>query len=573
MRSLHTLCFSLALLLGSPSLQSAQVVGGQLESKARFDGEFLYDRLGDSVAGAGDVNGDGFHDLIVGAWGARPDGVHATGSAFVYSGIDGSLLWRFDGKVHADQFGYSVDGAGDVNGDGFADLLIGAKGSDPGRIDSAGSVYVYSGADGSLLWRVDGSAAEDWLGSSVSGAGDVNADGYDDFIIGAWGADPGGRVDAGSALVFSGLDRSLLWRFDGAAWYDWLGSAVAGVGDINRDGFDDLIVGAIRTESGFTLDAGAAMVYSGRSGAMLWQYSGSGAWENLGNSVAAAGDVNQDGFDDFIIGSAKGGIGPRLKGGSAYVYSGSNGTLLLRFDGQNKGDRLGASVAGAGDVDHDGFDDLVVGAPLSDPGGVSGAGSIYVHSGRFGGLIWQFDGKQPYAHFGASVAGAGDVDGDGFDDLLVGAPGADTGGFLDTGAALVLGHDPFLQLDADEISLSSGAPVQFMLDFPDREAGVLYVLLSSSSGVGPTASHGIKIPLTKDRVFHAAVQGVFPPFASGFHGRLDQAGDALATLVAPSRFTHLVGRTIYFAAVSYDQVGGTQAGRLSSVARSLTIVP
>jgi len=142
--------------------------------------------------------------LIVGANGEDPAGFLKRGSAYVYSGIDGTLIYQWTGEVPGDQFGYAVSGAGDVNGDGIADLIVGALNADPGGRAGAGSVYVYSGADFSVLFRLNGERNHDEFGISVAGAGDVNGDGFDDLIFGAMRNDPGGRIDAGAAYVRSG---------------------------------------------------------------------------------------------------------------------------------------------------------------------------------------------------------------------------------------------------------------------------------------------------------------------------------------------------------------------------------
>ena len=143
------------------------------------------------VVVAGDVNGDGKADFIVGAWLAAPGGRADAGSAYVYSGADGSILYQRDGAAAGDFFGYSVSMAGDVNGDGKADFIVGARSADPGGRVRAGSVYVYSGADGSILYQKDGVATNDNFGYSVSMAGDVNGDGKPDFIVGGVRGLPG----------------------------------------------------------------------------------------------------------------------------------------------------------------------------------------------------------------------------------------------------------------------------------------------------------------------------------------------------------------------------------------------
>jgi hypothetical protein len=150
------------------------------------------DQLGRSVAGAGDVNGDGVVDFIVGAAGANPNGVNHAGSAYVYSGADGTLLYQKDGFGRSDEFGWAVAGTGDVNGDGRDDFIIGARFADPDTLTNAGKAYVYSGMDGSLLYEKDGLGKNDEMGFSVAGAGDLNGDGKSDFIVGARLARPAG---------------------------------------------------------------------------------------------------------------------------------------------------------------------------------------------------------------------------------------------------------------------------------------------------------------------------------------------------------------------------------------------
>ncbi len=157
--------------------------------------------FGTSVSGAGDLNGDGYADFIIGAAVADPSSKANAGSAYVYSGADGSLLYQKDGAAVGNMFGISVSGAGDLNGDGYADFIVGAS-TAPSSKSNAGSAYIYSGADGTLLYQKDGEAANDNLGTSVSGAGDLNGDGYADFIVGAAGSDPGSKSDAGSAYVY-----------------------------------------------------------------------------------------------------------------------------------------------------------------------------------------------------------------------------------------------------------------------------------------------------------------------------------------------------------------------------------
>ena len=329
--------------------------------------------------------------------------------------------------------------------------------------------------DGTNGFRLDGIDAYDYSGCSVAGAGDVNGDGIDDLIIGAPGADPGGRYAAGESYVVFGsaagfaasldlaaLDGTNGFRLDGIDAYDYSGVSVAGAGDVNGDGIDDLIIGAPGADPGGRSMPARAMWCSApprasrrasispRSTARNgFRLDGIDAYDDSGCSVAGAGDVNGDGIDDLIIG-APAPIPADYDAGESYVVFGSaagfaasldlaalDGTNGFRLDGIDAYDCSGFSVAGAGDVNGDGIDDLIIGALGADPGGVA-AGESYVVFGSAAGFAasldlaaldgtngFRLDGIDAYDYSGGSVAGAGDVNGDGIDDLIIGAPGAD----------------------------------------------------------------------------------------------------------------------------------------------------
>ena len=309
-----------------------------------FFGDSRERSLGSSVSG-GDVNGDGFSDIIVGGPNASSGGV--LGTVRVLSGFDGTVLHDFVGDSASDQFGSSVSSLGDVNGDGFGDLIVGAAfANNNGR--RSGSARVFSGADGSVLYNFDGDSASDLLGSTLSGLGDVNGDGFSDFIVGVLNDDENGE-DSGSVRVYSGSDGSVLYTFLGDSAGDRLGSSVGGAGDVNGDGVVDLIAGGSNS-------SGSARVFSGSDGSVLYDLD-----NGFGGSVRGAGDVNGDGFADLIVGVPGDGDAGACSG-SARVFSGVDGSLLYNFRGDCAGDNFGRSVSGVGDVNGDGFDDFVVGA-------------------------------------------------------------------------------------------------------------------------------------------------------------------------------------------------------------------
>ncbi|MCC6675840.1 MAG: FG-GAP repeat protein [Phycisphaerales bacterium] len=380
--------------------------------------------IGSSIAAAGDVDADGYADVIMGAGGGGPSGEDTRAMAAVYSGRTGEPIFTFsDGFT---EFGASVAGVGDINGDGRPDLLIGSPrwNDDSGGPLSAGRAYLYSGLDGSLLRTFEGTAATDRFGAAVAGAGDVNKDGTPDLIIGAPGADRNG-TDRGRAEVYSGADGTLLYRFLGFAITDdaRVGYAVSSAGDVNNDGYADLVVGAPGSTKGRVDAPGTVFVYSGRTGATLWTFSRGQARDEFGFSVASAGDVNNDGRGDIIIGapSADGvGTGTVPSGGRAVVYSGGDGHMLFEYFGDRPHANMGASVAGAGDVNGDGHDDFIIGAPAANP-----EARVDVRSGADGAILTSFIAGDLALvggdRIGRAAAAVGDVDRDGFIDFAFAA--------------------------------------------------------------------------------------------------------------------------------------------------------
>jgi FG-GAP repeat protein len=544
---------------------TSQTVGGGFETIHQWNGQTDSELFGFSVAGAGDVNGDGYDDLIAGA----PDTDFGTyseaGSASVFSGLDGGLLHIWYGETYFDQFGRSVAGAGDVNGDGLADLMVSASYADVGGLTDAGTVYVYSGADGSLLHKWSGSTRGLLLGSSIAGAGDVNADGFADLAF--------TNFDQASyrniVQVYSGLDGSLLHQWDGGASAESFGAALAGAGDVNLDGFDDLIIGAPMTNTGSMPDTGSAMVYSGLDGSLLFQWDGRYDSDFLGTSVASTGDLNLDGYPDLLVGvpGEESGFVPDV--GSAHVYSGASGSLLARWYGDASRDGFGGAVSGAGDVNGDGVDDLLVGALMADFNGISEAGSVYLFSGADLSRLYQWGGSAASNAFGGSLTSAGDLDGDGKADVIVGEPYADSGGLNANGTAFAYRFLPYLQASASTISATAGGALYFQIDFPESAANYKYKILISGLGSGPIL-FGVEIPLTQDNLLIDTFLGNYPIQShNNLQGSLDSDGNSTADLQVPAGLpASLVGRTFYLAAIA-NPVG--QLPTFSSVATTVTI--
>jgi len=399
--------------------------------------------LGWSVARAGDVNGDGYADVLVGAP-AYDSGQTDEGRAFMYLGSAGGLgtapAWSAESNQPGAVFGFSVSSAGDVNGDGYADVAVGAYAFDAGQSDE-GRAFAYLGSAGGLgltpAWTAEGNQVSAWFGNSVGAAGDVNGDGYSDVIVGAENYD-NGESEEGRAFVYlgsaGGLGLTPAWTAENNRGGSRFGYSVATAGDVDGDGYSDVIVGAPFLDTFIETSVGEASVYLGSAGGLAnlpaWSVQGSLSYFNLGFSVATAGDVNGDGYSDVIVGEPGLENGQfQINEGGALVYLGSVGGLASTAAWTAESDQgyayLGWSVSPAGDVNGDGFSDVMVGAPYFD-GGQTDEGMARVFLGSASGLglapAWTAESDQAFANLGYSAAAAGDVNGDGYSDLLVGAP-------------------------------------------------------------------------------------------------------------------------------------------------------
>ena len=458
------------------------------------------DNLGHSVSTAGDVNGDGFSDIIVSAPGNDAGGSNA-GRAYIYFGglvSNSAANLILTGVAADDRFGSSASSAGDVNGDGYDDVIVGAPGNDVAG-NNAGRAYIYLGG-ASMNNTVDviltGTSAGEVFGSSVSPAGDVNGDGYDDVIVGASGNDAGGNnagivyVYFGGAIMNSIVDITLPHYGP----EDQFGYSVSSAGDVNGDGYSDIVVGTFIPGSN-----GEALIYFG--GMNMDNFAdviltGASVSDEFGSSVSTAGDVNGDGFDDVIIGAPKNGAGG-TEAGRAYIYYGGismNSSANVILTGEAAGDLLGWSVSTAEDVNDDGYADVIVGAPMNM---WTGRAFIYfggVNMNNGADVIFN-EGTNILNSFGASVSSVGDVNGDGLSDVMIGAPGNNTGGEYAGSAYLYLSSTPTVKPSVLSIK-----------DIPNDQGGFVRVRWNRSS-------YDIE---GQNRVSEYILQRSDPPGQSGF---------------------------------------------------------
>jgi Ca2+-binding RTX toxin-like protein len=405
-----------------------------------INGVSPYDTSGYFVSGAGDINGDGIDDVIIGAPGfngKNPDATTSPGSSYVVFGkqggfdptlnlsdLTGTNGFTIEGIAAGNQTGVSVSSAGDINGDGIDDVIIGALYADPNGLDKAGVGYVVFGQqggfsdkfdlntlDGTNGFTIEGIAEGNETGVTVSGIGDFNGDGIADLIIGSPFADPNGIYSGSSYVVFgsqagfaptlnlSTLDGTNGFAINGANEYA-LSGKVSDAGDINGDGFKDVIIGAY----GANDFAGTSFVLFGSeqpfspsfnlsqiNGTNGFAINGIAGGDYSGFSVSSAGDFNGDGFGDVIIGAP---VADTVAGQSYIVFgkeggfsaslnlSELDGTNGFALNGVNAFDFSGISVSAAGDINGDGLDDVIIGASYADPSGRTNAGSSYVIYGR-----------------------------------------------------------------------------------------------------------------------------------------------------------------------------------------------
>ncbi len=537
------------LLLAS----SAQFIGGEWEDNFHHDGSQALGQLGYYIGTGGDVNADGTPDYIA----SSPFLDHAgakTGGAYVYSGADNSLLYSFFGTPNS-YFGDSATICGDINADGHDDILVGAPRFQVGG-QWNGRIYVYSGADGSELMQLT-ATAEVWFGSEVCGAGDIDLDGYDDFLVcSLWG----GPAFEGEVQMISGATGLVMATATGDSWNGMFGAAMANVGDVTGDGINDFAVGSPESKNQGYQGAGDIDLLSGADLSVIWRKEGTIPFGYLGYSVAAIPDLNQDGTPDVLVGNPNYGV---------EVLSGVDGALLLMIY-DTEFSRFGWSVANAGDLDGDFIPEILVGAPFAD--GPYESGKVHIHSGLDGSLIRTEYEYLPVKHSGwkvANIEGGATLS----SRMLMYSSPNDTDQIFGAGSITGFGFNTFLSAPSGELSQSAGGSITYELDFPDHAAGDTYQLLASAHGTGPMQfPNGLLVPLSLDSMLVQTYLGDLPPIIQNGVGVLDSEGKGTIQLTAPAGAipASLIGVEYSLAAACRY---GLDLWRYTSVALAITITP
>lgn len=504
-------------------------------------------RLGIGLASPGDVDGDDVPDYVA----------SERYNLRLFSGATGKLLSvSFPGG--SAQWGSPLVAIGDLDGDGIRELAI-------GRVPNSPHILaVVSGATLKLKFTIAKPGSHFTFGKSVCGVDDVNGDGIPDFVVGEYfGTHPSAQfAGGGSMYVYSGANGSLLNEIHGpgTAEVQGLGYALADAGDFDGDGFGDFVAGSYAASS---LTHGMVRLYSGATGAVLLHIDEPDPSSIFfGRAVAMVDDLNGDGVRDVVVGRPHWNIAA----GRVYAYSGADASLLWFADGDEPGMYFGVSMVGVDDVDGDGIDDVAVGTGDGGYGGGAatfpGTGYVRVLSGATGETLLHF-GESEYTtkgwYFGETLAYVGDVNGDGAGELAVGERNAAGAASLGGGVQLFSLRLRDLRPDVTTLSLSQGGQQKLRLRPGAESGGSIYVLLGSATGIapgfpldGPTGSH--VLPLVFDTYTNATLLGP-GAWLTPHVGILSESGIGLVTLtVPPGAPPGLAGDALQHAFVLLDPV-------------------
>ena len=489
----------------------------------RWDGDHSADGLGSSISALPDVTADGVPEILVGVINDDCGGTDFGGS-YVYSGKDGTTSFVECGtgiKDVGEGFGRSVSGVVDVDGDGTADWIVGGYGYISSLGAGTGRVCVYLGKSGAFLYQVEGEQIGNGFGWSVAGLGDVDGDGRGDFVACAPYFSNTTPSNIGRAYVFSKATSTRIRFHEGEHEYDLFGWNCAGLGDVDADGVPDYAVMAVLN---FSIGAvGAVYVYSGASGNALYKWTGDSATFNFGYGLEGHLDWNGDGYGDVLVG-APGGLSTD---GDVFIYSGKDGTTLANVKGEDAGVQFGYSIANVGDMDGDGYAEILVGEPLnSELDTFSGRATLL--SGRTLRRLYHFYGAGVSdVMFGLRVAGGQDYNGDGIPDVLISEPWPNSQGPIGGRVTLFAGNDLFLQAIPNSVTANDTIRISTRGGPP----GVLSVLVITGVNGAPYF-----LPIKVDTLDANGEMGMKTTVPSGLAG---------ATVTLQSFAQHAAGKKGY----------------------------
>lgn len=555
-----SIALSVSLL---PSLAGAATISLSTSGISELMGEVTLDAAGMAPASAGDVNGDGYADFLVATKTNDDTGLNAGAAYLVYGrataltseslGGSSNTVVEFTGEATGDYAGTAVGAAGDVNNDGYDDFLIGAYQPGPGV--GAGVAYLVYGkaaafapvvslGDSSIV-KFTGELMDDKAGAKVSTAGDVNHDGYADMLFAAPGDDTTAAnagatyLIYGKAATFTSASFSTAEaKFTGEGVSDGSGTAIAS-GDFNNDTYSDILISANAWDAA---NYGRTYLFYGQAAALVSAnlntanaiFTGEVAEDTSGGSINSAGDLNNDGYDEILIGAAANDDAGTTAGATYLIYGqaaalpSSNLSTAIEFTGEAAGDGSGTWVSTVGDLNHDGYDEILIGAPTNDDAGAD-AGSSYIIYGQAAALTstslstasTEFTGEAAGDRAGTGVSGAGDVNGDGTNDILIGSRFNDDSA-VDAGATYVVYYQPpFASLTAGTQGLletvgtatvtaqisstfTSAVTIPYTVSGTATGGGVDYTLANGNfSIIAGMTTADVTFPITDDAIAEA----------------------------------------------------------------------
>lgn|GEM_PF-1977086 len=496
-----------------------------------FDGEGDNDELGHRLDRIGDLDGDGRADILLGAY----QHANSRGRVYAYSGRTGELLHVWTGEQDYSLFGWGLSNAGDTNGDGVNDVVISSV-TYNGPGPASGAAYLYDGRTGALRFRWVGETPGEQFGFRVAAIGDVDGDGRSDVAIGApYNSENG--TEAGKVSLYSGRTGELIRSYLGENPGDRLGERFCGDFDLNGDNHSEVLIASVYFNS-HGVGTGRVYLYSGIDGSLMRTFDGERRGDQLGYRIRTFEDLDGDHVPE-IVASALYADGNGVDSGSVYIYSGRTLNLMYRYDGERANDRLGRVIQDIGDINNDGNNDFAIGSPfVSTPENGVEVGRAYVYSGRTGKLLLRITGEAAGDQFGYSIKPGGDVNGDGIPDFTVGAVYNDAGG-PDAGRAYVFFGRPIY---ASHTRFKVGAPATVTVTGA-KPGETIHLLLSLRGiGVGPRSA-----------VLGGARLSLLPPVSEVGSLRADGFGNRDFALVLPPE---LARRTLYMQAAIRRGPGG-----------------